>query len=97
VVDLDQVPISPRAYALAERTGVFEADWPEDVVRHALGSGEDFELLLAVPPGAADAIVNDQPVGCGITCIGELMDERGLWHLLKDGTRLPLEATGWQH
>ena len=30
---------------------------------HALSDGEDFELVLAVPPAAADQILRDQPLG----------------------------------
>ena len=41
--------------------------WPTSTgrspIEHALGDGEDFELLLAAPPEAAEQIVQDQPIG----------------------------------
>jgi thiamine-monophosphate kinase len=66
-------------------------------IERALGDGEDFELLLAVPPVAAEAILRDQPLNCPISCIGELIAERGLWQLASNNQRIPLPATGWQH
>ncbi len=68
-----------------------------DALQHALGDGEDFELLLAVSPEVAIAILRDQPLACSITCIGELTNENGLWQQTSDGTRTPLEIRGWLH
>ena len=52
VLDLDAVPIADDARRLAEQLA--DGSTPLD---HALGDGEDFELILAVPPdeAAADA------------------------------------------
>ncbi len=95
VVDLDRLPISPAARELAEREGAAGLD--AAALGHALGDGEDFELLLAAPPDAAVAILHDQPLECDVTHIGHLVAETGLWQRSPDGTREPLAPTGWTH
>jgi thiamine-monophosphate kinase len=90
VLRLDEVPISAAAWQLAD-------DDAEAALRHALGDGEDFELLLAVAPGAADAMLEDQPLDCGMRCVGELVTGSGLWQQSDGGEVLPLEPIGWLH
>lgn len=85
VIRGDLVPVSTAAQSLA------------DPLSHALSDGEDFELLLAVPPESAAAILNDRPLDCPITHIGELVSGQGLWLADATGTRTPLPAKGWQH
>lgn len=85
VIYTEDVPISAAASQLP------------DSLEHALGDGEDFELLLAAPAEVADAIVRAQPLACGVTCIGELVAEPGLWQQAADGKRISLEPRGWQH
>jgi thiamine-monophosphate kinase len=95
VVYTDQVPISDAARKLASKELPTEIE--ATALRHALGDGEDFELLLAAPTAVADAMLRDQPLACGVTCIGELIAERGLFQRSDGSERLPLEPTGWQH
>jgi len=90
VVCLDRVPVSAAARQLA-------GDDAAAALQHALGDGEDFELLLAMPPDAAEAMLRDQPLDCPLTCIGELVAGSGLWQQSSGGELLPLEATGWLH
>lgn len=85
VIRGDLVPISSAARTLT------------DPLSHALSDGEDFELLLAAEPESAAAILNDQPLSCPITRIGELVPDRGLWLADAIGTRTPLKPRGWQH
>jgi thiamine-monophosphate kinase len=85
VIRTDQIPISQTASNL---------DQP---LQHALSDGEDFELLLAVPPRVAEVIIDQQPLDCHITCIGELVAECGLWQQDTAGNRQPMEPKGWQH
>jgi thiamine-monophosphate kinase len=95
VIHTDQLPISNAARDLAgleSNTHVAEA-----ALRHALGDGEDFELLLAAPPEVANAILRDQPLDCPIARIGELVAEHGLFQQSAGTKRIPLEPTGWQH
>lgn len=90
VLELDAVPISPDAERLAATTGRTPLD-------HALGDGEDFELLIAVDPHVADRIVRDQPLGVPVTRIGELVEQDGLWRRDEQGGLVRLEPTGYEH
>jgi thiamine-monophosphate kinase len=89
---LDAIPINPAAYQCAQ-----SADSAGSALDHALGDGEDFELLLAVPGGSAERIVRDQPLDVPVTRIGYFVEEPGLWKACPDGTLEPLRATGWRH
>jgi thiamine-monophosphate kinase len=90
VLDPTLFPISDAACRLSEQSGHTPVD-------HAWGDGEDFELLLAVPPDVARQILSDQPLGVPITRIGELIPEHGLWEHTPDGHRRLHEPTGYQH
>ena len=85
VIQTADVPISDAARQLP------------DPLQHALGDGEDFELLLAAPPDAAADDPAGCPLDCPITCIGELIAAQGLWQQSAGGKRSPLEPHGWQH
>jgi thiamine-monophosphate kinase len=65
-------------------------------LEHALGDGEDFELVFACEPDQARSLLQRQPVA-GITLveIGECV-ENGLW-LDEDGVRRPLPPHGYVH
>ena len=86
------VPIAPAAHTLAERP-----DSTSTALQHALQDGEDFELLLSVSPAVSDAIIRDQPLGCGISCIGSFSVGSGLTLRHDDGTLQPLEPRGYLH
>lgn len=90
VLDPNLIPISDAACRLSETTG-------QSSLNHALGDGEDFELLLAVPTDAAREILSDQPLSIPITRIGECVAEVGLWQVNSEGHRVPLEPQGFQH
>jgi hypothetical protein len=45
----------------------------------------------------AQRILVEKPVDCAVTHVGELIAELGLWQQSSDGTRRPLEPTGWRH
>ena len=92
---LDRVPISPDAIELARRDGA--TGLKAAALQHALGDGQDFELLFAVSPTTAQLILRDQPVDCQLTHVGELIAEPGLWQQHSDGRRSLLEVTGWRH
>jgi len=94
VIVTEQVPISPDAYRLAEQQRA--VDRHAAALRHALGDGQDFELLLAAAPDTAQAILRDQPLACPITHVGELVAAPGLWQQDSAGRR-PLEPSGWLH
>jgi len=90
VLDLANIPISQAAVELAKQDG-------KSALEHALSDGEDFELLLAVPPEEARRIVAEQAVGVKVTDIGEFVTEAGLWSRASDGVRSPLAPKGYQH
>lgn len=85
----DQVPISEAAKAMSRTSG-------KSPLQHALGDGEDFELVFAVSPADGERLVREQPIpGVVLTRIGECV-ESGLW-LEENKTRRPLAPTGWVH
>lgn len=92
VVHLGHVPIAADAHRLSASPG-------DDVTAldHALGDGEDFELLLAVEPEEAGRILADQPLDVPLTDIGEFVAEPGLWKIDEAGRREPLEPRGFLH
>lgn len=89
VLRADAVPTSPAAERLAMASG-------GDAASHALSDGEDFELLLAIPPAEAERLVQDQPIECGVTEIGHIV-EAGLWLENAQGKRHVLKTTGYEH
>jgi thiamine-monophosphate kinase len=95
VLFTDQVPISPDAYRLADQEKAPHRQ--AAALQHALSDGQDFELLLAAAPDTAQDILHDQPLGCRITHVGQLIAEPGLWQQDSSGRRRPLEPTGWLH
>jgi len=99
VLDLPAIPIHPDAVRLHNlRPG--DGRGP---LAHALGDGEDFELLLAMPPEAAAAFVNaDQNqllAGTSMqpAVIGTVVAEPGLYGRQADETTVPLAAEGFDH
>jgi thiamine-monophosphate kinase len=90
VLDLDHLPISEAAHELARIDG-------KSAVDHALSDGEDFELLLAVPPAEAERLVSLQPVGVPLADIGEFVESPGLWSRDSSGGVHPLSARGYEH
>jgi len=91
VIYADRVPVSDAACTLAE-----SSDDGHTPLQHALDDGEDFELLLAVPPEEAERIIRSQPLDVHISEIGQCVDVEGMW-LVDDGERRPLEPGGYEH
>ncbi|MFN9272943.1 MAG: thiamine-phosphate kinase [Planctomycetia bacterium] len=95
VVHLEDVPIHADARTMSGRPG--DGRSPLD---HALADGEDFELLMAMPPDAARALVAAAAapsLGLPITVIGTVEAGSGLVALAADGGRRPLEPRGFLH
>jgi thiamine-monophosphate kinase len=89
-LDLSVIPVSDDARRLATTTGRSPLD-------HALGDGEDFELLLAASSAEAERIVRDQPLAVPVTRIGEFVADSGLWKRDATGKLEPLPPTGFLH
>jgi thiamine-monophosphate kinase len=89
-LEADALPRSPALRALARRA-------PEEALRLALGGGEDYELLLAVPPARAAAFERAcVRVGETVTRVGVLTP--GARVALVDRHGRPLAVPeGWRH
>lgn len=89
VLSAGSIPIAPAAIESSKSSG-------KSPLEHALGDGEDFELIFTVSPGEGEKLMRDQPVqGITLSKIGECV-ESGLW-LNETGERRLLEPTGWVH
>ena len=83
----EDIPISAAAKSMANGRSPLD---------HALGDGEDFELVFATTRREAQRLVAKQPiVGIQMTAIGEIVEE-GLW-LREGGKRRPLDPVGYVH
>ncbi len=85
---LDTVPISNDAKVCAQESG-------RSPLAHALGDGEDFELLLAVPQDRLAKMPNDV-AGVPLTHIGTFVTRTGLWSKDKTGVK-QLSPRGYVH
>ncbi|MDR0338552.1 MAG: thiamine-phosphate kinase [Planctomycetaceae bacterium] len=89
-VDEKSIPISSAAVRLSQQTG-------RTPLEHALSDGEDFELLLAVPPDEAEKLLTLQPLrerfDVTLYPVAELTTELGL--RFTDGT--VLRPQGFEH
>jgi thiamine-monophosphate kinase len=90
-LDLAAVPVAKAAHELARLRG--DGVSPLD---HALSDGEDFELLLAVPPPTA-ARMAAESTGTPLTIVGRFVEQPGLWQLAPSGVLRPLAPRGYLH
>jgi thiamine-monophosphate kinase len=87
VLNADAIPIAEAARTMSDGRAALD---------HALGDGEDFELVFAVTPAEGERLIHSLPIaGINLTKIGECVAE-GLW-LEQDGARRPLEPKGYEH
>ena len=91
-MDIATIPIAPAACELAGS----HAD-RQTALEHALGDGEDFELILAVPPQDAQRMLSDRLLECPLTRIGRFTADPGCWQIDERGTRTPLISRGYEH
>jgi thiamine-monophosphate kinase len=92
IIDLAHVPIHADAVRMAARPGDGRSP-----LSHALGDGEDFEVVLAMPEAAARALVADPPAGLAPAIIGVVETGSGLIARDASGARRPLEPEGFVH
>ena len=86
-LDAATIPVKRRPLGKWSTPGAFD---------HALGDGEDFELLFAVDPAAGRWLLESQPVpGLNLAHIGRCI-EQGIW-LNRDGQREVLPPHGYVH
>lgn len=89
-LDLNTLPVSPDAERLGQQTG-------RSPLQHALGDGEDFELLFSAPVEAAERMLQVQPFDVPVTRIGQCVAEPGLWQINDRAEIKPLPPTGFLH
>jgi thiamine-monophosphate kinase len=92
LLDLANIPIAAAARQLAEQ--LRNGSTPLD---HALADGEDFELIIAVPPAAAEVLLAEQPLGTRLTQIGTITSEPGLRATDDEGQVRTVAARGYEH
>lgn len=85
-----QKAVSPAAQELSRQDGKSPLD-------HALNDGEDFELLMAAPPGTlAFLLASKQAPACGLTRIGQITGS-GVHLRGPDGEIALLSPKGFEH
>lgn len=92
-LEREAVPIAPAAAEVARTMG-------RDPLELALGSGEEFELLVAIPPSELSRTADhvEAVTGTRLTRIGEVVEApRGCTLAGRDGTEVPLERGGYEH
>ena len=94
-IELAQLPISEAAQLAAERSG--RPSW-----QHAVGDGEDYELLFTVDPAQTQRHLPESIEGVPVTRIGRVRkrlqpDEPPLLLMDEEGQVRPLDSTGWEH
>lgn len=87
VLHAGAIPVHPDAVELAKRTG-------KPPLEHALGDGEDFELVFTVSADDAAKLLANPPVP--VWAIGEIVAEPGMW-LMENGAKRSLAPAGWEH
>jgi thiamine-monophosphate kinase len=94
LLDLPAIPIHPDAVRMSVTAG--DGARPLD---RALSDGEDFELLLAMPPDDARRLAAEAVAvtGTPFTVIGEVVAGEGLIARLADGSTAPLTPRGYEH
>ena len=87
VLIAEEIPISDAARQLSGTSG-------RSPLAHAIGDGEDFELVFVVSPADGAKLLAAPPVP-GLRKIGACV-EAGLW-IAEGGVRRPLAPAGWVH
>ena len=87
-VDLDRIPISDAAIERSKTSG-------NSALEHAIGDGEDFELLMAVDPSRID-LLPESIDGVPLTVIGTFVSRTGLWSRSKGGV-IQMPPRGYIH
>jgi len=83
-IDLESVPIHGDARRLARRSG-------RTPLEHALGDGEDHELLATAPAARARALLGRMP---GLVELGRVRRGSGLWIRAESGALVAWDGSG---
>ncbi|MCE1236942.1 MAG: thiamine-phosphate kinase [Hyphomicrobiales bacterium] len=89
-VDLDALPVSPAARAVLAAA--------PDLIETVVGGGDDYEILAAIPPEAAEAFeAAAATAGVAVAAIGRVEAESGLRFQRADGCEASIRAGGFRH
>jgi len=84
-IERERLPVSFELVALQKRSFDF-----------ALNGGEDYQLLFSVPPDKLSA-VSRLKKKYGLTHIGKVIKEKGIFLVDSRGRRRPIQPDTWQH
>jgi thiamine-monophosphate kinase len=88
VLDEAMIPISSSALVAGDGTSPLD---------HALGDGEDFELVFTVSPADGQSLLNEPPCQVALTRIGEITAGTEFRIRTRAGQLVPLTSSGWKH
>lgn len=88
IVHEEAIPISQAAQ---------EAGDARSPLDHALGDGEDFELIFTVSPEDGRRLLREPPFETPLSRIGEIVAGGGAELVTPAGERRPLPRAGWEH
>jgi thiamine-monophosphate kinase len=88
ILDGSAIPISEAAAAINDDRSPLE---------HALGDGEDFELLFTVSPKDGKALVANNPLPIPLSHIGEIAAGDSCRLRAESGKEIALPRLGWSH
>lgn len=88
VLDPAAIPLSVAAQ---------NADDGRTPVEHALGDGEDFELLFTVSPTDGQKLLDHPPFATPLSHFGDIIAGSALFLRDRAGIPTPLPASGWKH
>lgn len=87
VIEIPRLPVSQAAKKAAQKSG--RSAW-----KHAVGDGEDYELLFAASPLQS---IPHELAGVPITRIGSVTCGGGVRLMVDESTLLPMDGLGWEH
>lgn len=90
ILNAASIPVSAAARRAARTSG-------KPALAHALGDGEDFELLFTCSRKEARKILQHSLCGTRVTAIGQITEHKSLFLMRGDGRAEPLKAVGWEH
>ncbi len=70
--------------------------WQRNPYPFALHGGEDYQLLFTIPQEKRERLSRLKK-SCRLTCIGKMIDEKGVYLVDQRGARTPLSIKGYQH
>ncbi|MGH7633343.1 MAG: thiamine-phosphate kinase [Gemmatimonadaceae bacterium] len=88
-IEIDALPLS---------TAMRRAFAPDPCRAFALGGGDDYELCFTAHATDARRVADAfSQLDCGVTRIGRIVAEPGVWVLDANGSRVETPRRGWQH